>query len=141
MKSMNNMKSILVPMFALCAGLVVGVGGMVLVIQKGPTQVIVQQANVMVELNVVYATLLHDQKYAELNRLLKTNLDASFNYMEALGLSDGNQSSAKLVRGYYDLTGLQPDRRIDPYLSGVKGSDVRRLASAMTDFSDQSPAR
>jgi hypothetical protein len=113
---------------------------MFVVVQKGPVQVIANQWHGVVEMNVVYATLLHDQKYADLTRLLEINMVASFNSLERMGFKDGNQSSARLLRGYYDLTGSNPPELIDPYLSGVRGTDVRRLASAMTLFSkDSSP--
>ena len=118
------------------AGLIIGVGSMLIVIQKGPTQVLANQWNAMIELNVVYATLLHDQKYTDLNRLIETNMVASFDGMETLGFADENQSSARLLRGYYDLTGSKPPQQIGHYLSGIKGTDVQRLASAMTVHSN-----
>ena len=127
-----HMKKFLFPMSMFFTGLIIGVGSMFWVIQIGPAQVVAQQSREMVKINVVYATLLHDQKYSDLDWLLQTNIVASFNCVELLGEGGENQSPARLVRGYYDLTGVKPPSQMDPYLSGVKGNDVRRLASAMT---------
>jgi hypothetical protein len=130
------MKKFLFPISMFFAGLIIGVGVMFIVMQKGPTQVVNQQWHEAVEMNVVYATLLHDQKYMDLKRLLETDMVASFDGLEQLGFADEDQSSARLVCGYYDLTGSNPPQQIDHYLSGVKGTDVRRLSSAMTVHSN-----
>jgi hypothetical protein len=113
-------------------GLGIGIGLMFWVIWVGPDQVIARENHGVVTMNVVYATLLHDKKYAELNRLLETDMAASLDSSERLGLGGGQQSSARLVRGYYDVTGAPVPSEISGYLSGVKGNDVRRLAAAMT---------
>jgi hypothetical protein len=65
------MKEFLFPIAMFFAGLILGVGSMFIVIQKGPNQVIENQWSEVAEENVIYATLLHDQKYADLNRLLE----------------------------------------------------------------------
>jgi hypothetical protein len=131
------MKKFLFPIAMFFTGLILGVGAMLIVIQKGPTQVLANQWNAVIHENVVYATLLHDQKYADLNRLIETNIVDSFASMESLGFVDERQSSAQLVRGYYDLTGTKTPDLVDPYLSGVKGTDVRRLASAEVEFNNK----
>ena len=131
------MKKFLFPIAMFFAGLILGVGSMLIVIQKGPTQVLANQWNAVIHENVIYATLLHDQKYADLNRLIETNIVDSFAGMESLGFADERQSSARLVRGYYDLTGTKTPGLVDPYLSGVKGTDVRRLASAEVEFNNK----
>jgi hypothetical protein len=62
---------------------------------------------------------------------------SSLDGMKSLGFTDQLQSSARLVRGYYDLTGAQTPKQLDPYLSGVKGVDVSRLATAVVDFNNK----
>ena len=131
------MKKFLFPISMFFVGLILGVGLMFIVIQKGPTQVIAMQWSEVAEENVIYATLLHDQKYADLNRLLEKSMIASLDGMKGLGFTDQLQSSAKLVRGYYDLPGTQTPKQLYPYLSGVEGVDVSRLASAVVDFNNQ----
>jgi hypothetical protein len=126
------MKTSLFSVSFFIAGLAVGIGIMFWVIWNGPDQVIAQQTHSMVTMNVVYATLLHDKKYPELGRLLETNMDYSFVSAEELPLHYKSQSSAQLVRGYYDISGAPVPSEISGYLSGVKGNDVRRLATAMT---------
>jgi hypothetical protein len=113
-------------------GLSIGIGLMFWVIWEGPDKVIAQETHNMVTMNVVYATLLHDQKYAELQRQLEVNMVASLDSSERIGLGDQPQFSAQLVRGYYNVTGAPVPSEISGYLSNVKGSDVRRLADAMT---------
>ena len=117
-------------------GLLIGSGTMLFGIQDGPTQAFDNHWKEMIEINVVYATLLHDQKYKELKWLIETNMAAGLDGMDKLGIEDENKSSARLVRGYYDLTGSTPPSQIDQCLSGVQGTDVRRLASAMTVHSN-----
>jgi hypothetical protein len=114
------------------AGLSIGIGLMFWVIWEGPDQVIAQEDHSIVTMNVVYATLLHDQKYTELNRLLETDMVASLNTSERMDMGDEPQSSAQLVRGHYNVTGAPIPSEISGYVSSVKGSDVRRLADAMT---------
>lgn len=115
------------------AGLVIGIGTMCVIVQQGPTQVIAQQSHAIAVESVIYATLLHDQKYADLNGLLEVNMIASLKGMKAMGFTDQYQSSASLVRGYYDLPGTEMPGQLASSLASIKGSDVRRLASAMSD--------
>ena len=107
---------------------------MFIVIEEGPDQVIAQQEHEAVIANVVYATLLHDQKYADLKGLIEIDMVSALNTTKALGLDDDLfKSSARLVRGYYDLPGTEMPGRLTSSLANVKGTDVRRLASFMGD--------
>lgn len=115
------------------AGLILGVGLMYAVILNGPSKVIGQQEHEAVLANAVYATLLHDQKYAELNGLIEIDMVAALNTTKALGFDDEFKSSARLVRGYYDLPGTEMPSQLAPILANVKGTDVRRLATVMAD--------
>jgi hypothetical protein len=116
------------------AGLLVGLGIMIIVIIKGPNQVIADQWSAETEEKVIFATLLHEQKYDDLNLLLEKDMVASLDGLKAFGYTNELQSSAKLIRGYYDLPGTKTPSQLDAYLSGIKGTDVSRLASAVVDF-------
>ena len=134
------MKKFLFPISMFFAGLILGVGSM-LIVQERATQVMIDQCNEVlvqqehqaVEAHVVYATLLHDQKYADLNGLIEIDMISCLNGLKAPGFMDQFQSSAKLVRGYYDLPGTEMPSRLASSLANVKGTDVRRLASFMGD--------
>jgi len=134
------MKKFLFPVSMFFAGLILGVGAM-FIVQKHATQimidqcneVVLQQGHAAVLTNVIYATLLHDQKYADLNGLIEIDMVAALNSMKAPDFMDRFQSSAKLVRGYYDLPGTEIPGRLASSLAGVKGTDVRHLASIMAD--------
>jgi hypothetical protein len=106
---------------------------MFIVIEEGPDQVIAQQEHEAVIANVVYATLLHDQKYADLKGLIEIDMVSALNTTKALGFDDEFKSSARLVRGYYDLPGTEMPSPLASSLANVKGTDVRRLASFMGD--------
>ena len=126
------MKKFLFPACAFLAGLSLGLATMFWVIAHGPDKVIAGQELAFANQNVVYATLLHDQRYEDLQRLLTTNLSASLDSMSALGYTRELGTSSRLVRGYYDLSGTQIPTAIAPYLIGVKGMDVRTLAEFET---------
>lgn len=134
------MKNFLFPLSMFLAGLILGVGAM-LIVQERVTQAMIDQCNeVMVQkehqlvlINVVYATLLHDQKYADLNGLIEIDMVSALNGLKAPDFMDKFQSSAKLVRGYYDLTGTEMPSQLASSLANVQGTDVRRLASVMAD--------
>jgi hypothetical protein len=142
------MKKFLFPVSMFFAGLILGVGSM-LIVQERATQVMIDQCNeVLVQqehetvlANVVYATLLHDQKYADLNGLIEIDMIASLNGLKAPGFMDKFQSSARLVRGYYDLPGTEMPSRLASTLANVKGTDARRLASIMADPKNVSAVR
>jgi len=131
------MKKFLFPISMFLAGLILGVGSMLIVIREGPTQVIAMQMSGVAEENVIYATLLHDQKYTDLNQLLEKSMFSSLDGMKSLGFTDEFQSSARLVRGYCDLSGAKSPDQLAPDLAGVKGTDVRRLASAEVEFNNK----
>jgi hypothetical protein len=114
-------------------GIGLGVTLMLGVIKNGPDKVIADESHGILEMNVVYATLLHDKKEVDLARLLERQMTASLTFQDKLGFDDEGHSSARLVRGYYDLAGTQPPAEVASYISGVKGNDVRRLADAVAD--------
>ena len=134
------MKKFLFPIAMFLAGLILGVGAM-FIVQERATQVMIDQCNEVVLqqdhaavlTNVVYATLLHDQKYADLDGLIEIDMVSALNSMKAPDFMDRFQSSAKLVRGYYDLPGTEMPGQLASSLANVKGTDVRRLASVMVD--------
>jgi hypothetical protein len=135
------MRKFPISVFMFFAGLLIGAGTVLIAAQNGPAQgdaqngpaqVVASQWNQMVEINVVYATLLHDQKYSDLDWLINTNMVAGLDGGEKLGFVNKDKPSARLVRGYYDMTGTTPPALIAPYLSGVRGTDVRRLAEVMS---------
>lgn len=96
-------------------------------------EVLVQKQHGIVLANVVYATLLHDQKYTELNGLLEVDMVSALNVLKAPDFMDKFHSSAKLVRGYYDLSDTTMPSQLASDLANIKGTDVRRLATAMAD--------
>ena len=116
-------------------GLSVGIGLMYVVIYEGPDKVIAGESDGILEMNVVYATLLHDGRDADLARLFERQMAASLVFQDKLCFDDQYHTSARLVRGYYDITGTQPSPDLVPYIKGVQGNDVRRLAASVADHS------
>ncbi len=122
------MTRILPQIIALLTGVALGGGAMVIVMKKGPEQVIRTQSQAGAAEQVIYATLLHERRYAELDQVLQRNMRGSLDWMKGLGFQEELRFSAPLVKGYYDLAEAPIPAGTAPYLSGVTGADVRKLA-------------
>ena len=119
------------------SGLLVGTAAMAWFIHVGPAAVVRMQWEAGARERTVYATLLQEQKYADLEKLLETNLSASLLGMKALGFDTEFKGTVPMVKGFYDFSGRPIPSQLAPSLAGVKGSDPRKLADLMAAHADQ----
>ena len=119
------------------AGLFVGVAAMAWFIHLGPDEVVRMQWGAAAREQVVYATLLQEQKYTDLEKVLEADLSASLLGMKALGFDAELNGTAPAVKGFYDFSGRPIPGRLERCLAGVKGSDPRKLADFIATHADQ----
>ncbi len=131
------MKKLLPSILFFLVGLLVGVGTMAVVTFKGPQTVVKMQWGATARERVIYATLIQEQKYADLEKLVATNMAASFVGMKELGFNEELRQSAPMLKGFYEFSGKPIPDPLAPLLADVKGTDPRNLADYMASHADQ----
>jgi len=82
----------------------------------------------------MYATLLYDKRYDDLQYMLEQDLHSSLNFISSVNMcKESIEPATSYVRGYYDATGRPiPSQTIELLKSipPVKGVPIRRLIDA-----------
>lgn len=112
------MKKKLFPLITFLLGLIVGVACMILLVQRGPNQVIANLGYAFIRQNVTYAYMLAEKRYAELQQTIEEQLLVSLDQQRALKLSDEiYAASCKTVQQYFTETNRRIPDLIQAHLN------------------------